>query len=183
MIRHQFNEHGCLSDGWLEPYFELGSCNETIDYDVCKEVNTMWNCTVAGSTNWAAFRQNAYKFDTKAVVDDCSAEPKCMGAPNGTITCDYTPLPSDAVYPTGLNVQVFGDRCSACGMKEDYCPNYYDAHSCIVSWEYETTEPAGETQFEINYKVSGAMVPGVSGYGLLVTAMLATLLTLDWNRQ
>ena len=123
-----------------------------------------------------------------------------MGAPNGTITCDYTPLPSDAgvrellltyywlsscaaVYPTGLNVQVFGDRCSACGMKEDYCPNYYDAHSCIVSWEYETTEPAGETQFEINYKVSGAMVPGVSGYGLLVTAMLATLLTLDWNRQ
>merc|ERR1711865_719756 len=60
MVRTQFNDNGCLSGGWLEPYFELGSCNETVAYDVCQEVNTMWNCTVAGSTNWAAFRQNAY---------------------------------------------------------------------------------------------------------------------------
>merc|ERR1712195_120923 len=41
MVRTQFNDNGCLSGGWLEPYFELGSCNETVAYDVCQEVNTM----------------------------------------------------------------------------------------------------------------------------------------------
>jgi len=135
-----------------EPYFE-NTCDDDDDYDTCAKVETSWDCRIL-PTAWAAFSAGAFTLNSP-VGDDCAPEPKC-GGPVGAQTCSYTPLPSASVFPTALNIVVNGDRCTACGMKEDYCPKYYDVHSCSIEWDYVTTQPTETTIFEIKYTVNAA---------------------------
>merc|ERR1712166_57011 len=158
LVSELFTGYGCTNITQLgsedhEPYIE-NTCDPDDEYDTCAQLETSWNCTVQPSA-WDNFSANAFTLNSP-VVDDCSAEPNCLGAPLGAQACTYTPLPSALVYPTKLLVTVNGDRCVACGMVEDYCPKYYDAHSCTVEWEYLTEKPTEATFFSIEYTVNAA---------------------------
>merc|ERR1711965_219264 len=104
-----------------------------------------------------------------------------MGAPTGSVSCSYTPLPSSSVFPTQLEITVNGDRCTACGMKEDYCPKYYDVHNCDMTWSWEDTQPSDSPYtFTIKYTVNGA--PRTWGISLLAVSLSIAIIIMNTLR-
>jgi len=181
MISSLLSGYGCTNTSELgeddhEPYFE-NTCDDDDDWSTCAQLETSWNCTVP-TTAWDNFSSALYTFNTP-VADDCSVESKCMGGPVGAQACTYSPLPSASVFPTKMTITVNGDRCTACGMKEDYCPKYYDVHSCSVEWEYLTTKPTEPTVFEISYTVNAAAAATWTAQAFVWTLLLAVVGKLD----
>jgi len=161
----------------MPQYESTCDTDENGDYDTCETLEKEWTCKVAAA-KWTEFRSALYKLHSPT-ADDCASSPaKCMGAPEGSVSCAWTPMPNDQVYPTGLTVTVNGDRCAACGMKEDYCPKYYDVHTCDMALAWQSTQPtddgSSDYTFTISYTVNSAEKP--SSLGMLILAISLTIL-------
>merc|ERR1712166_1469547 len=92
LISAFFNTSKCIdSYGSPLPGFE-STCDEDDDWSTCESVDAEYECTVA-AVDWSTFRTAVFKLNSPS-VDDCSEEPKCMGAPSGSTVCTFTGLPS-----------------------------------------------------------------------------------------
>lgn len=102
---------------------------------VCASREFDWACEM---TNIEAVTARMKEL-TEIQADDCWTinqwEAKCEGAPLGPQICT---LEGDAIasneYVVGVKITVNGDRCRACSLNEELCPNYYDVHSCTYEF-------------------------------------------------
>merc|ERR1711988_2089341 len=159
-----------------------GTCDELAnDMDGqhdCSQKTFEWSCAM---TDPAAVADRMRMINI-LFADDCwsstsygvGVQPffsQCEGAPEGPQNCTFTPLAAGE-YATGITITVNGDLCTACGLKSDFCPEFYDVHDCSVEWDgVTTTAPAVGDNFTVTYVINAAdrgLVPS-----LLFTVMVA----------
>lgn len=156
--------------------------NEVEEFHECDSRELEWSCQYTDvETTMARLRLlamfNADDCWSSTSYDGDSGEPtqpfysQCDGAPEGPQNCTFTPLAAGE-YATGVTITVNGDLCTACGLKSDFCPEFYDVHDCSVEWDgVTTTAPAVGDNFTVTYVINAAdrgLVPS-----LLFTVMVA----------
>jgi len=104
-------------------------------FPMCASRTFEWSCEM---TNVAAVTRRMKELK-EMQADDCwtvnQYDSKCTGAPVGAQTCALVGGEiGDNEIVVGVKITVDGDRCRACSMNEDLCPNYYDVHSCTYEF-------------------------------------------------
>jgi len=165
-------------------------------YPMCASREFDWSCEM---TDIAAVTARMKELK-EMQADDCwtinQYDKKCRGAPIGEQTCQLEGGEiADNEYVVGVKITVNGDRCKACSMNDDLCPNYYDVHSCTYEFikttnlalaqegfydedgesreENPDNDPNQAAEFKIVYEINAGPV-GASA-SLLMSVAVATL--------
>lgn len=115
---------------------------------MCQSRSFEWSCEMSDMAAVTARMKELKELQ----ADDCwttnQYDVKCMGAPVGAQRCKLEGGEiGDGEYVVGVKITVNGDRCAACGFKEDHCPNFYDVHDCT----YEFIRTSDKTLAEQGY--------------------------------
>lgn len=179
------NENDCY-DATTLPEID-GTCDELANnmdgqHD-CSSKTFEWSCAMTDPAGVA----DRMRMINILFADDCwssssyevGVQPffsQCEGAPEGPQNCTFTPLAAGE-YATGLTITVEGDQCTACSLKTDFCPAFFDIHSCRMDWEgVTTTAPDVNTTFAITYVINAA--DSMAAPSQLFTVLLAMAVVL-----
>merc|ERR1711988_430263 len=156
-------------------------CNPDDNFPTCAQYEPdPFECTVRDVSEFLRRIRAVYSM----VADDCwtvdginypTTQSQCLGAPRGAQTCNGTALDTTR-YPVGLHVTVNGDRCTACSLKADLCPGFYDVHTCSFEWTYSEDDvpTSTNTTFSFGFTVNSGhkFGPAALLLCLLITVVL-----------